>query len=163
MVQTVLSRQTSTTPEPATKIQDCLGRLLAASQRPNQALYQRALTLVLRSELDEATLVRLAQLLDGSKVYVKDLVIDLYQKEVTRNGQRIHLSDIEWRVLLVLAKAKGETVAPTRIIDEVWGNATGRKRDHYIRLYVRYLRGKLGGDRYQYILNTWGRGYRLNV
>lgn len=54
-------------------------------------------------------------------IQIEDLHIDLGRREVTRGGQRIDLTDKEYKLLLVLAKNNGQTVTRGMLLEKVWG------------------------------------------
>ncbi|WP_207281868.1 response regulator transcription factor [Pseudomonas sp. FW300-N2F2] len=54
-------------------------------------------------------------------LHIDDLRIDLGQRNVTRAGQRIDLTDKEFRLLQVLAEHRGQTVTRTMLLEKVWG------------------------------------------
>jgi two-component system KDP operon response regulator KdpE len=89
--------------------------------------------------------------------------IDLDARSVARQGTVVNLSPTEFDLLVALLRHYGG-VAPRRsLLTEVWGsNVTGC--EHYLRLYVGYLRRKLEEDprRPSLILNERGIGYRLS-
>jgi DNA-binding response OmpR family regulator len=95
---------------------------------------------------------------------VGELTLSSHDHSVTRNGQKIVLSPIEFRLLACLASAPGKVLTHQTLMSRVWGAEYVDSR-HYLRVYVRYLREKLEDDpnRPQLILSEWGVGYRLHV
>jgi two-component system KDP operon response regulator KdpE len=83
---------------------------------------------------------------------------------VTRGGERIYLSPIEFRLLACLASAPGRVLTHQTLMSRVWGAEYVDSR-HYLRVYIRYLREKLEDDptRPRLIVSEWGVGYRLAV
>ena len=90
--------------------------------------------------------------------------IDLMRREVTREGQRIHLTPIEFRMLAVLVRHAGSLVTRDKLLTEVWGPNFVENR-HYLRTYVASLRRKLEPDplRPKMLLTEAGVGYRLET
>ncbi len=97
-----------------------------------------------------------------TRVVTGALDIDLDARMVAKRGTAISLSRIEYRLLSALARRLGETVTHRELLTDTWGHEYADDA-HYLRLYVAYLRAKLEDDvsRPVYILNEWGRGYRL--
>jgi two-component system KDP operon response regulator KdpE len=74
----------------------------------------------------------------------------------------VHLTPIEFRLLAALAKRLGLVVTHRQLLTEVWGPTHGGDT-HYLRMYMKQLRGKLESDpmRPRYLLTDIGTGYRL--
>ncbi len=91
---------------------------------------------------------------------LSDLEIDTATRRVHRGGRLVFLSETEYRLLEVLARAGGEPVSKNEILREVWGNA-GRD-PNVVEVYVSYLRTKLDRDDLPRLVQTVrGRGYAL--
>lgn len=98
----------------------------------------------------------------GGFIRLGDLVIDLDRYSVTRRGEPVALTPIEFRLLRVLAENAGRVCSHQMLLDRVWGEDF-LDCSHYLRLYIGYLRQKLEDDprRPQILLTEWGHGYRL--
>ncbi len=91
-----------------------------------------------------------------------DVEVDFSRHSVTRNGQPIHLTQIEYRLLGILVANSGKIMSHRRLMQEVWGpNHT--ESAHYLRIYMSHLRQKLEADPAQpvYLLTETGIGYRF--
>jgi two-component system KDP operon response regulator KdpE len=100
----------------------------------------------------------------GSGVIVQGpLEIDVPRHEVRIRGASAHLTPIEFRLLLVLAKNAGRVMTHRQILQEVWGPNAGAQ-NHYLRVYMTHLRRKLEEDpaRPKLLVNEPGVGYRLD-
>lgn len=88
--------------------------------------------------------------------------IDLTERSVVRDGERLRLSATQWRLLEVLAKQAGRVVSSRQLLREVWGPGHA-EQGHYLRIYIRQLRQKLEADptRPIHLLTEVGIGYRL--
>jgi two-component system KDP operon response regulator KdpE len=88
--------------------------------------------------------------------------VDLSQRAVTRSGEAVHLTPIEYRLLCVLLANTGKVMTQRHLLREVWG-PTSVERSHYLRVYVGHLRQKLEDDPTQpkYLLTETGVGYRF--
>ena len=95
---------------------------------------------------------------------VGNMVLSATDHSVTRDGRKIFLSPIEFRLLACLATAPGKVLTHQTLMSRVWGVEYVDSR-HYLRVYVRYLREKLEEDpnHPRLILSEWGVGYRLQV
>ena len=91
-----------------------------------------------------------------------NIELDLSRRQVMREGQPIHLTPIEYRLLGALAANAGRVLTQRQLLGEVWGpNHT--EHAHYLRVYMTNLRRKLERDpaRPQHLLTESGVGYRL--
>jgi len=88
------------------------------------------------------------------------LRVDLRAGQVYRDGERVHLSPTEFRLLRALVSRQGCVVSHEELLKEVWGESYGDAVAE-LSLYIRYLREKLEDDpgEPEYIRTEWGRGY----
>jgi two-component system KDP operon response regulator KdpE len=95
-------------------------------------------------------------------IEVGPIKIDQPRHSVTVNGQEVHLTPIEFRVLLELARQPGRVLTHRQLLREIWGpNAV--EEIHYLRVHMGALRRKIERDpaRPQWLLTEAGVGYRL--
>jgi two-component system, OmpR family, KDP operon response regulator KdpE len=97
-------------------------------------------------------------------ISIGDLAIDLGAYSVTRNGQPVPLTPIEFKLLRALAEKQGKVCTHKELLQIVWGREFG-DCSHYLRVYMGYLRQKLEPNprRPSMLLTQWGYGYRLVV
>lgn len=90
--------------------------------------------------------------------------IDLALRRVERDGEEVHLTPNEYRLLAVLARHAGRVVTHKQLLKEVWGDAYAQE-SHYLRVYMGQLRHKLEADPGQprLLINEPGVGYRLKT
>jgi two-component system KDP operon response regulator KdpE len=95
---------------------------------------------------------------------MENATIDLDKRHATRNGEVIHLTPIEFRLVAHLAKHLGMVVTHRQLLTEVWG-PTHATSTHYLRIYMKQLRDKLEKDpiRPRHFLTETGVGYRLEL
>lgn len=88
--------------------------------------------------------------------------IDLEKRRAQRAGEDIHLTPIEFRVIVRLAKHLGMVVTQRQLLSEVWGPAH-EGDTHYLRIYMKQLREKFEDDpvRPRYFITETGVGYRM--
>jgi two-component system KDP operon response regulator KdpE len=93
-----------------------------------------------------------------------DLQVDLARRQVLLNGAEIHLTPIEYKLLMVLIRHAEKVVTHQQLLKEVWGPACTTET-HYLRVYMGQLRRKLEADpaRPRYLITEPGVGYRLKV
>jgi len=90
-----------------------------------------------------------------------DLQVDLARRLVTLAGAPVHLTRTEYALLEAFVTNPGKLLTHQWLLRKVWGRGYGEE-SHYLRVYVRALRRKLG-DRAaapDLILTEPGVGYR---
>lgn len=99
----------------------------------------------------------------GEAIYERDeLRIDLSRREVTLDGQTVHLTRKEYSLLRLLVRNAGRVVTHQQLMAELWEPEFARET-HYLRVLVSGLRQKLHDDPADahYIMTEQGVGYRL--
>ena len=93
---------------------------------------------------------------------VGGIAIDLFQRAVSKDGQKVHLTPKEYAVLAELAKHPGRVLTHEHLLRTVWGPAQERQIE-YLRVAIRSLRQKLEANpgHPQTIVNEPSVGYRL--
>ena len=91
-----------------------------------------------------------------------DVRVDVASREVTRQGKLIHLTPIEFNLLLLLLRHPGKVLTHKQVLMEVWGAAYA-SQTQYLRVFMRNLRHKLEADPAQpkFFLTETGVGYRF--
>jgi two-component system KDP operon response regulator KdpE len=100
----------------------------------------------------------------SSAIRFGNVEIDLEKRTASRDGEKIRLTPIEFRMLATLAKHLGMVVTHRQLLTEVWG-PTHESDTHYLRIYMKQLRQKLESDPVQprHLLTETGVGYRLVI
>lgn len=95
-------------------------------------------------------------------IEVGPIRIDQARHEVTVAGKLVHLTPIEFKLLLELARYPGRVLTHRQLLREVWG-ANAVDQNHYLRVHVAALRRKLERDpaQPQWLVTEAGVGYRL--
>lgn len=93
---------------------------------------------------------------------VGGLIIDFERRIVTVDGLEVHLTPIEYRLLVLLAEHSGKVLTHQFIQKKVWGYETN---DEYqsLRVFMANIRRKIepNSSHPLYILTEIGIGYRL--
>lgn len=99
---------------------------------------------------------------DAAPLRCGNLIVDLDARRVTRDGEEVHLTPIEFRLLGVLVRHADRVVTHRQLLKEVWG-AAYIERQHYLRVHMAALRQKLEDDpaRPRYLRTEAGVGYRF--
>lgn len=90
------------------------------------------------------------------------IAVDRALRTVTRDGEELHLTPIEYRLLQELATVPGRVLTHQHLLKAVWG--PGHAEDvHYVRVHMANLRKKLEADpnRPRWLVTEAGVGYRL--
>ena len=90
--------------------------------------------------------------------------VDRVARLVRRGDAEVHLTPIEYRLLLVLVTHAGRVLTHRQLLREVWGPSHA-DQSHYLRIYMGHLRQKLEVDPAQpkHLLTETAVGYRLVV
>ncbi len=94
-------------------------------------------------------------------VELGELRVDLARRRVTRDGDEIHLTPIEYDLLRTLVAHPGKVLTHKAIIQEVWGPGYGES--HLLRVHIAALRRKIERDprNPELIETVTGVGYRI--
>ena len=98
---------------------------------------------------------------DSSVLRFDGLELDLSRQLVILDGEPIHLTPTEYRLLEAMATSPGKLMTHRLLLQKVWGPGYGTE-SNYLRLYIRQLRQKLADDpaRPKWITTEPGLGYR---
>jgi DNA-binding response OmpR family regulator len=92
-------------------------------------------------------------------LHVGQLTIDCFRHTATFNGQTLHLTPIEYALLLCLAEARGRVVGYSEIIRRTHGISVDEmEAQTLIKPHIRNLRRKIDPA---YLSNVRGTGYVL--
>lgn len=100
---------------------------------------------------------------DLSEIQIGELVIIPEQHKVLRSGREVSLTNIEFRILYMLAIHQGITLSKEKIYNYVW-DGEYLQDDSNITSHVRRLRKKIEDNPSQpeYIQTVRGIGYKIN-
>jgi two-component system KDP operon response regulator KdpE len=92
------------------------------------------------------------------------LHVDLERRQVFIEHREVHLTPIEYKLLVTLVRYAGKVVTHRQLLKEVWG-PLHTEEGHYVRVYMRQLRNKLEVNpaHPQHLLTELGVGYRLKT
>jgi len=91
-----------------------------------------------------------------------DVVLDTVTREARVGGRVVRLTSTEYRLLEELVRQAGRALPHRYLLQRVWGPEYVDEV-HYLRVFVRRLRQKLGDDpaHPRYIQTDWHIGYRF--
>jgi two-component system, OmpR family, KDP operon response regulator KdpE len=92
------------------------------------------------------------------------LRVDFAHRQVFVKDVEVHLTPIEYKLLLMLIQHAGKVITRHQLLHAVWGPSYVSE-SHYLRVYMAQLRHKLEEDptRPHYLITEAGVGYRLRV
>jgi two-component system KDP operon response regulator KdpE len=95
-------------------------------------------------------------------VEVGPMRIDQARHEVTVDGELVHLTPLEFRLLALLARHAGKVLTHRQLLQDVWGPRNAHQT-HYLRVHMAALRRKIEVDpaRPRWLTTEAGVGYRL--
>lgn len=105
---------------------------------------------------------REAPLSQKNSILIGDLSIDIDQKMVKRKEEAIALTAKEFKLLCILAEAKGRVLSKQAIADKLWDYHI-ETNQNTIEVYINFLRNKIDKNHSVKLIHTKvGFGYYLN-
>jgi two-component system alkaline phosphatase synthesis response regulator PhoP len=100
----------------------------------------------------------------GSHYQFGDVKVDQKSTEVTRAGEHVRLSALEFQLLCYFVEHRGETLSRQKLLNEVWGYRSVQST-RTVDVHVAWLRQKLEQDQKkpQWIVTVHGIGYRFQA
>lgn len=75
-----------------------------------------------------------------------NLRIDTEKAIVTKNGEELFLSALEYRLLLIFINNRGRVLTRAQILNDIWDAAGEYVNDNTLTVYIKRLRGKIEDD-----------------
>lgn len=99
----------------------------------------------------------------ADQIVIQDITLDTELQQVIRDGEEIALTEIEYRILKLLATNRNRVFTAKEIYESVWEEAYMPNSTNTVMVHIRNIRKKLGdtGPNAKYLHNIWGRGYRI--
>jgi len=98
----------------------------------------------------------------GDQLKIRDVVLDLRQRKVTKAGKELNIQTVEFSVLEFLMKHPKQIFSPDFLLQRIWGSDTDLSR-HAIYACIRRLRSKLeSAGEEPLIVSLYGVGYQLD-
>jgi DNA-binding response OmpR family regulator len=96
-------------------------------------------------------------------IYVQDMVVNLASGKVLRGESEVNLTPVEFRLLVYMARHRGQALTRSQIVEAVWGHAPDMDAEKTINVHIRRLREKveITPSQPMLILTVPGIGYRL--
>ena len=139
----------------------------AVAELRRDGLGDKALASTIGSEASRvdryiSNLLELGPESDSQPMETGNVKIDLFHRNVTRDGEKVHLTPKEYAVLAELARHPGRVLTHDHLLRAAWGPAH-EGQPEYLRVTIRALRQKLEANPSQpkLIINEPAVGYRL--
>lgn len=96
-------------------------------------------------------------------VVLGNVRVDPVKATVTKNGQELYLSALEYRLLLVFLNNRGVVLTRNRLLEEIWDAAGEFVNDNTLTVYIKRLRDKVEDDPQNpaLIKTVRGMGYKM--
>ena len=137
-----------------------MGKLIVLSlDESERNIYDKILEIVSEADISIDREVDV----NPGEIQIGELVIIPGQHRVLRQGKEVNLTNIEFRILYMLAIHQGITLSKEKIYNYVW-NGEYLQDDSNITSHVRRLRKKIEDDPSQpeYIQTVRGVDYKIN-
>ena len=95
---------------------------------------------------------------------VGEISVDFRQREATRHGEPVPMTELELRLLQFLVSKRGDVVSREELLEHVWGLARStrtRTVDVFVGRLRRYI--EANPSRPRILVNVRGVGYRLRI
>lgn len=138
-----------------------MGKLIVLSlDESERNIYDKILEIVSEADISIDREVDV----NPGEIQIGELVIIPGQHRVLRQGKEVNLTNIEFRILYMLAIHQGITLSKEKIYNYVW-NGEYLQDDSNITSHIRRLRKKIESDPSQpeYIQTVRGVGYKIKV
>lgn len=98
-----------------------------------------------------------------TEVIYKNICIDTEKRKASVSDKRLDLTPKEFDLLYLLASNPGKTFSRQELLERIWGYVFSGY-EHTITSHINRLRIKIEPDiqHPQYILTSWGSGYRFS-
>lgn len=102
---------------------------------------------------------------DSNIIKIHDVVIDMKQAKVFKNGIDVMLTALEYKILLVLALNPNTVFSREKILADIWDVNEAFVNDNTLTVYIKRIREKIEDDPNvpKIILTVRGIGYKVGV
>ena len=100
---------------------------------------------------------------EGNIIHINNIEINLESNEVIKNGKEIILTDLEYKILLLMAQNRNKIFSAENLYESIWEETYYYGANNTIMVHIRKLRMKIEEDPQnpKIIKTVWGRGYRI--
>ncbi len=103
------------------------------------------------------------QILEDDEIDFRNIVINNKTHEFRLNDNLINLTPIEFSIMWILCKNRGNIVKTDDLFKQVWNEKYYDNDNNTIMVHIRHIREKMGdvGKHPKYIKTVWGVGYKI--
>lgn len=100
---------------------------------------------------------------DSNIIKIHDIVIDMKQAKVFKNGTDVQLTALEYKILLVLALNPNVVFSREKILADIWDVNEAFVNDNTLTVYIKRIREKIEDDSNnpKIIITVRGIGYKV--
>lgn len=112
----------------------------------------------------KTVLRRVNKQVNNNQLKIKNIVIDLNQAKVFKNGKDVFLTALEYKILLVLALNPGQVFTREKILSDIWDVNEEFVNDNTLTVYIKRIREKIEDNPNfpEVILTVRGIGYKVD-
>ena len=94
-------------------------------------------------------------------IKINNLKINTNEAKVYKNNEKIILTAMEYRLLLILLSNRGKVLSRTALLENIWDVAGDFVEDNTLTVYIKRLRDKIEEDpaKPEFIKTVRGLGY----
>ncbi len=99
-----------------------------------------------------------------SVITLGDIRIDTEKAAVTKDGQPVYLSALEYKLLLVFLNHQGHVLSREQLLEEIWDCTEDYVSDNTLSVFIKRLRKKIEPDPQnpKFIRTIRGMGYQMD-
>lgn len=94
-----------------------------------------------------------------NQIKVKNIVVDLDKMIVYKDGEEITLSQLEYKILVLLFHNLDKVITREFILNQIWDESENFVEDNTLTVYIKRIRSKIGDN---IIKTIKGIGYRID-
>lgn len=95
----------------------------------------------------------------NTRMQYKNLEVDIDKCLVLLNGEEVHLTATEYKLLCCLIENKGRIVTKDILLEQLWDINGNFVDENTVRVNIKRLRQKLNDNKQEYIVTVFGMGY----
>ena len=101
----------------------------------------------------------------NSVIRIGNIMVDMDKGIASKNGKDLHLSALEYRLLLVFFNNRGRILSRSQLLEAIWDIAGDFVNDNTLTVYIKRLREKLEEDPQnpEIIKTVRGLGYKVDA
>lgn len=99
-----------------------------------------------------------------ARIQIDDLIIDTVSRDVQIGGREIILTEIEYKILLLMAQNPRKIFSAQNLYESVWEEPYFYSCNNTVMVHIRNLRKKTEANPQEpkLIKTVWGKGYRID-